>query len=240
MPRMGSVMTAAISEPCSAKIRSSAAASFHNPTISVSATARRHAGRPRGRRGRVGWPPLARAGMARPVDRVRPAVVVALEAEDLLAAGEGAGEPQRVLDALGAGVAEPQELHRRNPLGDRRRRLALEVVGEREQRAALAQGVGDGVDDGRRSVAEDQRPLAHHVVDVGVAVLVGHVRSLAAAHEHRDGQVARTRRARSRPHSPGEAPGCALEELAGTGGRLADTGIAHALSSRASGSRQAP
>ena len=39
LPRIGSVITAAISEPCSAKMRSRAATSFQMPTISVPATA---------------------------------------------------------------------------------------------------------------------------------------------------------------------------------------------------------
>jgi len=39
LPRIGSVMTAAISLPCSVKMRSSAAVSFQPATISVPATA---------------------------------------------------------------------------------------------------------------------------------------------------------------------------------------------------------
>ena len=201
---------------------------------------RRHAVRPWRRRGRIGRAPLGRPGMARPVDRVRPAVVVALEAEDLLPAGERAGEPDRVLHALRAGVAEPQQVDRRHPLGHGRRGLALEIVGEREERAALAQRLGDRVDDGGRAVAQDQRALAHHVVDEVVAVLVGDVRALAAAHEDGHGQVAGTVRAGAGADTARDAPGGEIVELRGAGRRRGDVGIAHALASSSSSSSQAP
>ena len=234
------MMTAAISLPCSAKMRSSAAVSFQRGHDQRAGDGRGHPARPRRGRRCGGRSPLARRRVARPVDRIRPAVVVALEAHDLLAAGEGAGKAQRVLHALGAGVAEPQELHRRHPRRDGGGRLALEVVGEREERAALAQGLGDRIDHGRVAVAEDQRPLAHHVVDVAVAVLVGQVRTLAAAHEHGHRQPSRPRRARPRPDAAGEARAGLLEELARPCRRASDVGVAHALASSAGRSCQAP
>ena len=140
----------------------------------------RHAGRLGRHRGMVGRAPRLGRRVRRPVDRVRPAVIVALEAHDQVAAGERPGEAERVLGALGPGASEAHEVDAGHPLAHRPGRPGLEVVGEREERPALAQHVDHGVGDRRRPVAEDQRALSHHVVDVVVAVDVGQDRARPA------------------------------------------------------------
>ena len=174
---IGSVITAAISSPCSAKARSTASGSFHGSTSSELGDDAGHAGRA-GHRGRViGRAGAREIGVRREVDRVRPAVVVALEAHDQPPTRRGAGEAERVLHALRAGVAEAQQLDRGHARRDGVGGLALELVAEREVAAALVDRPGDRREQLGRAVAEDQRALAHLVVDVGGAVDVGDARA---------------------------------------------------------------
>src|SRR5438132_12164509 len=123
--------------------------------------------------------------MRRPVDGVRPTMVVTLEAQNLLATGEGPGEAKGVLHAFGTGVSEPQRVDRRDTLGDSGSGLTFEIVSKREHRAAIGDLTRHGLDHSCRTVTEDERTETHRVVDVDVAVDVGEVRALSLFDEDR-------------------------------------------------------
>ena len=121
----------------------------------------------------------------------RHAVVSAFELEDLVAAGEGAGEPHgvhirltaggNVADLLGAGHVLDDLLGQRNPGA---------VVGEEGQPAPHL--LGDGVGDFLVAVPEDHRARADQQVDELVAVLVPDAASLPAGEDHAGVKVAET------------------------------------------------
>ncbi len=118
-------------------------------------------------------------------DAVEPAVIVPLELDDRVAAGRAAGDPERQLDRLAAGVGEADHLRARHDLGHEARGLVL-LDGLAAELDAAAELARDGLDDHRRVVAEDDRPGSQVVVDEPVAVDVEQQRALGVVdHERR-------------------------------------------------------
>jgi hypothetical protein len=72
-------------------------------------------------------------------------------------------------------------------------------------------GGGDGLDDRRIRVPEDQRPPAAHVVDVAMAVDVGEPGATPLLEEHRGAPHA-AEGAHRRVHASGDDPAGAVEE----------------------------
>ena len=122
------------------------------------------------RRGRQAQRRDAGAGVGE--QRVDMAVVAAGELDDLGAAGESAGQPDRAHRGLGAGVDQPDQLDRRHPVDDLGGQFAF-GGSRRPERQASGGGLGDGLHDRRVRVAEDHRPPRADQVDVAVAVGVG-------------------------------------------------------------------
>ena len=112
------------------------------------------------------------------------AVVGAGELEELLAAGRGAGEPDRAHRRLGAGVDHPHHLDRGEAVADLGGELDL-ALGRRAEAGPSRGGVGDRRDHVRVGVAEDQRAPGADPVDVAVAVDVDQLEALAALDEDR-------------------------------------------------------
>ena len=105
-----------------------------------------------------------------PLELVGPAVVLTLESDDDVATGERPGEPGRMEDDLGARVAEPDELDRRDGRDDLRGGLGLELVWQGEHRPDLVDGPGHALGDLGMGMAVDHRPEGQQVVEVLVAV----------------------------------------------------------------------
>ena len=92
--------------------------------------------------------------------------------------GVGARDAQRQMRRLGARHREAHHLGRRDELADQLGPADFELVAGAEMRAARGLLL-DGLDDGRVAVAQEQRAVAHPVVDVLVAVDVPLVGALA-------------------------------------------------------------
>ena len=102
-------------------------------------------------------------------DAVVPAVEVEGEADELVAAGEGAGESDGHHGGLGAGGVEAHLLGGRDELLDPAGPLELELVAGAVVRA-LGDLTGDGADERLVGVAEEEGAVAEDVVDYLVAV----------------------------------------------------------------------
>ena len=120
-----------------------------------------------------------------PGNVVVPAVVVALELHDPLAAGEAPSQPDRVVRRLRAGAAEDDAFGRRDhgdePLGQ----LDLERVCGGEADAVLVHRPDRRRANSRVVVTEEDRPERRVEVDVLVAVDVPDPRPLRPGHEER-------------------------------------------------------
>ena len=99
-------------------------------------------------------------------------VIAAGEFDDLGAFGESAGQADRTHGGLGAGVHQPDPLHRGDPGDDLRGQL-----GFTGRRCAEGQPIGssprNGLHHGRMGVAEDHRAPGADQVDVAVAIGIG-------------------------------------------------------------------
>src|SRR3989449_839575 len=114
------------------------------------------------------------------------AVVAALELEDRVAAGVGPRQPDRAHHGLGARADETHALHRGDGLDDHLGQLDF----ERRRRAVAGAPRGrarDRFDDGRRRMAQDQRPPGHHIVHEGIPVHVVELDPPGAGDEVRQG-----------------------------------------------------
>ena len=107
------------------------------------------------------------------------AVILALELHDLVAAGEGTGDPHRVHRRLGPGHGHARHVDPAGELLHELHRPDLILAREREA-DALAHLLVDVVVDPVVAVAEDDRAVAHPQVDVLVLVLVPDPAALAA------------------------------------------------------------
>ena len=106
------------------------------------------------------------------------AVVLALELDDLLAAGVGPGDPHQVHRGFGARDGHPGHLDPAGDLADQLTGPDLILAGQREA-DAQAHPLVDVVVDARVGVAEHDRPVAEAQVDVLVAVHVPDPAALA-------------------------------------------------------------
>ncbi len=123
------------------------------PGLELLALAARDAG------GRVLGPGDIERRCVRPQHVVEPAVIVALELDDDLAARGRAGEAERSLHDLRARGGEAHALGAGHHRADPARRLGLDVGLAGIEDAALHLRLGCG-DHARRVVAEDHRPHA--------------------------------------------------------------------------------
>ncbi len=167
----------------------------------------------RHRRRRLLGPGLGDVGLDRHLQGVVPAVVAALDLDDRLAPGEGAGRAQRVHRRLGARVGEAQlieveaALEALGGIGGRRR-------GGHEERAGL-QRPADGGHHGGVEVPGEHRAEAHGQVEDLAAVDVGQPRAPRA----RDGDRVWVPVLERRGHAQGQDPERALVVRPGAGGR---------------------
>ena len=102
---------------------------------------------------------------------VVPPVEVVLQLDDLVAPGVGARQPHRHERGFGAAAVEPHALHRRHQVHYRPGPAQL-LIGARAQVGAPPDLFGNGVGDGGVRVAQQERAVTGHVVDVLVAVHV--------------------------------------------------------------------
>jgi hypothetical protein len=133
-------------------------------------------------RRRCGWlrGPSSLGVGRRPAEHhvVEIAVIVALELDELLAPGVGAGDAQRVHVGLGAGVGEAHLVHAghaREAFGQ----LDLDRRGGGEKHAVLDR-FGDAAVDLRVRVPQNDRAEAEAIVDEAVVVGVPDIRAGAA------------------------------------------------------------
>ena len=110
-------------------------------------------------------------------DRVVPAVVAALELDDVPAPGRRARDAQRVEGRLAAGLGQQHALDRRHELADLLGQLDLDPRHADAHQPDLARGRRDGAVDVGVAVAEQRRAEGGVVVGVGVAVAVGERRA---------------------------------------------------------------
>ena len=118
--------------------------------------ARRHAERHR-----------ARSGLHQ--ERIRVAVIAALELDDLVALGRRARDPDRAHRRFRSRADEAHALHRGHQRHDTLRQPSLEIRRRAKAGAPRRRG-GEGLQEPLRRVPVDQRSPRHHVVDVVVAV----------------------------------------------------------------------
>ena len=110
------------------------------------------------------------------------AVIAALELEKTVAPGGGPRDADGAHRGFGAGADEPYALERRHERAHALCEGDLERAGRAEARA-VARGRGDRFHETRRSVAVNERPPRHHVVDEPVAVDVFDARTRRATDE---------------------------------------------------------
>ena len=122
-------------------------------------------------------------------DAVVPAVVRALELEDLGALRVEPRRAHRVAQGVGTAAAERAHLGRRNHFADSFGELHLPLMRRAEEHAALVERGRDGTVDFGMGVAEHARARAIPIVDVFVAVHVPQPRALRAIDEQRIGRV---------------------------------------------------
>jgi hypothetical protein len=113
------------------------------------------------------------------------AVVAALEDDDLLTSGRGACERERHHVRLGAGVAEADELDRREAAADRPCKLRLVCVRPAERRPVRERRADRRLDGGVRMPVEAGGVLAEEV-EVLVAVGVPDASAFAADDRERE------------------------------------------------------
>ncbi len=151
-----------------------------------------HAGRDAGRAGDrhrlVGRPGLVQRRPRADVGLVAPAVIVALELQDLVAAGEGTGQPHCHQHGLGAGRGEAHNFgagqQPAEPFGE----LGLaRMLGGID--LAVGQGAGHRLDDRLGRMAQDRGAIAQDIVDMDVAIDVVEPCPLAAGEEQRNGRA---------------------------------------------------
>lgn len=117
-------------------------------------------------------------------ERVRVAVVAALELDDAVAAREAAGESNGGHARFRAGAHEAHLFHRGNEARDLFGDFNLGAGGGAEGKAAVDRGM-DGLDDIRIVVAEDHRTPGAHIVGEALFLNVPHVGALGALDEAR-------------------------------------------------------
>ena len=131
------------------------------------------------------------------------AVVGAGELEELLAAGGGAGEPDRAHRRLGAGGGHPQHVDRRHARARPASASSTSPAVGAPNVVPLRGRLGDRREHRRVRVAVDQRAPRADVVDVDVAVDVGELGAGGALDEDRVAPD-RAHRAHGRVHAAGE------------------------------------
>src|SRR5665213_3726950 len=111
-------------------------------------------------------------------------VVAAVELDNQVATGSGAGDPECAHRRLGAAVDEPETFDRRHARADQLPKPDLGRAG-RPERAAGLDGGPDRLDDRGVSVAQHEWTESADVIDVAVAVRVPDERPLAPHHDRR-------------------------------------------------------
>ena len=116
-----------------------------------------------------------------------PAVVIAFELQDSLAAGVGAGEADGVIGRLAARAAEDHLVGRRDHPDEALGELHLERVGGRERDTVLVHRRPHRPVDPGVVVTQEDRPERGMEVDELVAVHIPGPRALGPGHEQRVG-----------------------------------------------------
>src|SRR5215203_6326851 len=111
-------------------------------------------------------------------------MVVAVELENPLSSRISAGEPDGAHRRLRSGVGHPDHLDGRDSPAHLVRELDFELRRGAESRTFPRCGLYS-LDDLRIRMPEDERTVAHHVIDIRVAVYIEDVRAFATIHKHR-------------------------------------------------------
>jgi len=154
--------------------------------------------------------------------RVRVAVVAALELEDEIAAAHAACETHGAHHRLRPRGDEPDHLDARDQADDPLGELDLER-GRHAERRSSDSGLGGRADDLLARVAEEERAPGLHVVDVLVPIGVDDVRALAAHGEARS-SAHRSERANRGVDPARDHAASTLEELGGSISRTSHRG----------------
>src|SRR5215469_4879871 len=106
-----------------------------------------------------------------------PAMIAALEYEDLRPPGDGARRADRHQIGLGAGICEAHQLDRREPRADRRRKTRLNRVVRTKIKTALERRLDRAADHRVRMAVNPGRELAQEI-DIFVPVEIPQPRPL--------------------------------------------------------------
>ncbi len=207
LPATGSTMSAAISSPrCLEQLGQRGDV--------VVLDEQRVGGRAPGDAGAVGQREREHAAAGRGQEAVGVAVVAADELDDLLAAGEPAGDAHGAHRRLGARVDHAHELDRRHGLADQARQLDLELGGRAVARAAVHLLL-ETADDLGVPPAQDHRAPGRDEVDELVAVGVPDVGAVGARDEQGVRHADALHRADGRVDPAGDVLERLLEEARG-------------------------
>jgi len=141
---------------------------------------------------------------------------VALEAHQQAAARDGPRQAHRGAHGLAARVGEAHHLEAGHGVDDLLGGLDLELVGHAEAGAQVGYRVLHGLGDHRVTMPQDHGPEAEQVVEVLVAVDVGHARAQALSDERRVGRPAELEGAGAAARAGGHDAPSPFEQLART------------------------
>ena len=132
----------------------------------------------------VGIAKRERAGPGLHEQRIRVAVVAAVELDDFVAPGESAREADGAHARFRARIAHANLLHARHERTNQLRHRDFERIRDAEARAFFSGGF-DGGNDFRMGVAENRRPPGADVINQFIAVHVPDVRAFGPVDEER-------------------------------------------------------
>ena len=131
-----------------------------------------------------GWPNVSAPLPALHQQRIRVAVIAAVELDDFVAPREPARQPDGAHARLRAGIRHADFLHARHQFANQLRHRHFQRIGNAEARAVVGGGF-DGGNDFRMRVAENRRPPGADVINQFIAVHVPDVRAFGPVDKKR-------------------------------------------------------
>ena len=125
-----------------------------------------------------------RAGTGFHQQTVGMAVIAAFELNDLIAAGEAAGQANRAHGRFGAGVHHPHHIHGRDQLGHQLRHFHFHF-GRRAKAQAAGRRFDHRIADSRVVVAQHHRTPGADIIDIGLPVHVIKIGAIRAFDKQR-------------------------------------------------------